>query len=178
MLAIYQAVCEDDIDRLAGEESEIVRWQEQPLQVSDLVGMHSDDTASLQIHHRWQVVKTESYSNGSDFICVAMVQRSDLIIPNESEWTVNCLKEGCPNLSFYVYLAPDQKVISYGWSMDGDEPDRQLYNYETTSHLTLMKSSPSKWQVDRVDCYTPVGKSDYSRIHLAWCVAVKEAIAA
>lgn len=169
MLVIYQAVCEDDIDRLSGEESEMICWQEQPPLICDWVRMQGAD--------EWQVIQTAAYRNKSESVCVAMVQKSDIPVPNESEWTVNGLKEGCPDLSFYVYLAPDQTIITHGWSMTGNEPDRQLYRYEPTDS-TLMKATPDRWQVDRIDCYTPARKSDYKQIHLAWCVEVREAIAA
>jgi hypothetical protein len=169
-LIVYQVTQEDDIDRVLGEESELIQFGLLP-QLFDLVKMGSD--------RLWKVAHIEPYHRADETLYLVMVSRADLTVADRFDWTENQMKQDYPSISFNIKLSPERSILQYGWSMEGKAPTGQLKNYSPTGEGTLMKAELQPWIIDRTDAHRPDGAGIYTAIHLCWCSPVKEvAIAA
>jgi hypothetical protein len=167
-LIIYEAVRESECDRTLGERSEIIVWQHPP-QLGDEVRMGSD--------RLWDVIHIEPYQCGDQCLHVAMVARPGVSIGRD-EWRSSRRREFAPNVSFYIHVSHDRRVIYHGWNMQGDAPSGRLIHYLPTGHETLRRPESSPWTIERVETFLPTGEATYSSIHLCWCTSEDVSISA
>lgn len=172
MLIIYQ-VCQDEAAQ-SGELLVRAEWTKQPPQVGDRTSMGSD--------RDWSIVRLTEFKPIAEFqvvdaVFLAHVNPIELTL--EAQWTCDQMREWFPLQSLEVALfAKGQPALEISYSMEGLPLVGQLFTAEPTPHSTAMRPVMLPWMIDRIQKYVPVGESPYTAVHLCWCMAMKEAVAA
>lgn len=154
-------LCEALKDELRGpEETDLVQFLEPP-QVGQVMTIGGAS--------RWTVVEVETYHQQDETVYLAFIHPEGAEVPDRSEWTVEELRAGFPNLSFDVQIHQD-RVLGSGWSMDGVAPTGRLYGSRPTDHETLMERVPLPWVVGDVAVYRPPCEGAYTAVHICYCI--------
>lgn len=172
MLIIFQ-VCQDDAAQ-AGELLVREGWTKQPPLVGDVVSMGTE--------RGWTIVRLTEFEPIAEFQVVdrvVLAHVSPVEAPPERQWTCEQAKELFPLQSLEVALsAKGQPALEISYGIEGLPLVGQLFTAEPTAHPTAMRPVMLPWMVDRIEKYVSVSESPYTAIHLCWCVAMKEIVAA